>query len=139
MRAKGMISVLAGLGIATAGLVYVPAAQAVAAGLRHRTNNSVSKLLTCVTLEGVLEHEEALQEIADDNGGNRAAGTSGYDASVDYVERRLERAGYRVTRQEFEFFDFRELGSSVLQQTAPSAGDLRRGHRLRGHRPLGPG
>ena len=120
MRAKEMISVLAGLGIATAGLVYVPAAQAAPQGCDSRTNNSVSKLLTCVTLEGVLEHEEALQEIADDNDGNRAAGTSGYDASVDYVERRLERAGYRVTRQEFEFFDFRELGPSVLQQTAPT-------------------
>ena len=120
MRAKGIVSVLAGLGIATAGLVYVPAAQAVPNGCDSRTNNSVGKLLTCVTLDGVLEHEEALQQIADENDGNRAAGTSGYDASVDYVERRLERAGYRVSRQEFEFFDFRELGSSVLQQIAPT-------------------
>ena len=87
MRAKGIVSVLAGLGIATAGLVYVPAAQAAPKGCDSRTNNSVSKLLTCVTLEGVLEHEEALQEIADENDGNRASGTSGYDASVDYVER----------------------------------------------------
>jgi Zn-dependent M28 family amino/carboxypeptidase len=120
MRASGIVSVLSGLGIAAAGLVLVPTAQATPQGCDSRTNNSVKKLLTCVTLEGVLEHEEAFQEIADENDGNRAAGTSGYDASVDYVERRLERAGYRVTRQEFEFFDFRELGPSVLQQIAPT-------------------
>ena len=98
----------------------MPVAQAAPQGCDNRTNNSVSKLLTCVTLEGVLEHEEALQEIADENDGNRAAGTSGYDASVDYVEERLERAGYRVTRQEFEFFDFRELG--LLGPAADRAG-----------------
>lgn len=103
------------------GLVFVPTAQSAPPGCDSRTNNSVSKLLNCVTLDGVLEHEEALQEIADENDGNRAAGTSGYDASVDYVERRMERAGYTVTRQSFTFFDFRELGSSVLQQIAPSA------------------
>ena len=121
MRAKGIVSVLAGLGIATAGLVYVPAAQAEPQGCNSRTNNSVSKLLTCVTLDGVLEHEEAFQEIADENGGNRASGQPGYDASLDYVEQRMERAGYVVSRQEFGFFNFEDLGGSVLEQTAPGS------------------
>ena len=48
---------------------------------------------------GVLEHEEALQQIADDNDGNRASGTSGYDASVDYVERAAGAGRLLVTRQ----------------------------------------
>ncbi|MEC5191722.1 hypothetical protein RCH17_002220, partial [Arthrobacter sp. MP_M7] len=34
-------------------------------------------------------HLEALQRIADDNGGNRASGTSGYEASGRYVEEQL--------------------------------------------------
>ena len=46
------------------------------------------KLLECVTLDGVLAHEQAFQDIADDNGGTRASGTPGYDASVDYVDER---------------------------------------------------
>jgi Zn-dependent M28 family amino/carboxypeptidase len=39
----------------------------------------------------------ALEQIADEHGGNRAVGTSGYDASVAYVQGELERAGYQVT------------------------------------------
>ena len=41
------------------------------------------------------------QRIANQNGGTRASGTSGYDASAAYVKRRLEAAGYQVTEQEF--------------------------------------
>ena len=67
-----------------------------------RTNNTYDKLLECVTLRGVREHQEAFQEIADENDdpfypGTRAAGTEGYDDSVRYVAGLLRRAGYRVT------------------------------------------
>jgi aminopeptidase S len=41
------------------------------------------------------------QRIADDNGGNRASGSSGFDASLAYVADRLEVAGYRVQRHSF--------------------------------------
>jgi Zn-dependent M28 family amino/carboxypeptidase len=68
-----------------------------------RTNNTYQKLLECVTLEGVREHQAALQAIADANGGTRAAATPGYDASVDYVAETLEAAGWTV---EFHQFDF---------------------------------
>ena len=87
----------------------------------NRTSNSVRKLLECVTLQGVLEHEEALQEIADNNGGNRASGSGGYNDSLDYVEDRLGAAGYSTSRQEFEFNKFNDLGGSVLQQVAPNS------------------
>ena len=40
-------------------------------------NNTVKKLTKAVTAEGVLGHLDALQEIADRNGGNRAAGLPG--------------------------------------------------------------
>src|SRR6185503_15132378 len=52
------------------------------------------------------EHLAALQHIADLGGGNRAAGTPGYDQSADYVAARLEDAGWRVTRQEVPFTYF---------------------------------
>ncbi len=45
----------------------------------------------------IARHLDALQEIADANGGERAAGTSGYEASVDYVAEQLEEMGYEVT------------------------------------------
>ncbi|GAA4511036.1 MULTISPECIES: M28 family metallopeptidase [Nonomuraea] len=51
----------------------------------------------------VSKHLKAFQAIADANGGNRAAGTSGYDASRDYVADKLRKAGYKVTLQPIDF------------------------------------
>ena len=84
-----------------------------------RPNNNFTKLLECMTVEGVREHQAALQEIADDNNGTRASGTDGYDESVDYAVEVLEDAGYTVTRQSFDFVRFEVLSPSLLQQTAP--------------------
>ncbi len=64
-------------------------AQTVVAGpesCESRVNNTHAKLLECVTLEGVREHQAALQAIADANNGIRTSGTSGYDQSAAYVE-----------------------------------------------------
>ena len=72
-------------------------------GCENRTNNTYDKLLGCVTLEGVRAHQAALQAIADANGGTRAAGTAGYDASVDYVVETLEAAGWSVSKNFFNF------------------------------------
>ncbi|MCS5721267.1 M20/M25/M40 family metallo-hydrolase [Herbiconiux sp. CPCC 203407] len=55
-----------------------------------------------VTVEGVYAHLEALQAIADANDGNRAIGTSGYEASGAYIEEVLTAAGYSPVRQEFQ-------------------------------------
>ncbi|WPO84911.1 M20/M25/M40 family metallo-hydrolase [Herbiconiux sp. KACC 21604] len=55
-----------------------------------------------VTVAGVMGHLEALQQIADDNDGNRAIGTSGYEASGQYIEQVLSAAGYTPERQEFQ-------------------------------------
>src|SRR5687768_11436438 len=46
-------------------------------------------LREAVTVADIRVHLEALQAIADAHGGNRATGTSGFDASVAYVEDRL--------------------------------------------------
>ena len=82
----------------------------------NRNNNTHAKLLECVTLEGVREHQAALQAIADANGGTRAAGTPGYDASLAYVKARMEAAGYNVTLNAFPFV---YVALPTLQQLAP--------------------
>ena len=64
-----------------------------------------------VTVEGIREHQLALQEIADANGGNRAVGTPGYDASVEYIVDRAEAAGYDVTLDEFTYVEAFSEGS----------------------------
>jgi Zn-dependent M28 family amino/carboxypeptidase len=81
-------------------------------------NNTVKKLTKAVTPEGVLDHLEAFQDVADDNGGNRASGLPGYAASVDYVVEQLEGAGYDPEVQEFTFDYFEE--NSVLDRLAPN-------------------
>ena len=48
-------------------------------------------------------HLIAFQRIADRNGGNRAANTPGYDASVDYVAGKLTAAGFLVSTPEFTY------------------------------------
>jgi Zn-dependent M28 family amino/carboxypeptidase len=82
---------------------------------------NTKKLRDGVTVNGILQHERAFQAIANANGGTRASGTPGYEASLQYVKGRLQKAGYRVKEQEFTFPFFRELAPAVLEQTAPTA------------------
>ncbi len=73
-----------------------------------------------ITPEGVARHLEALQEIADRHRGNRAAGTSGYEASLAYVEGQLAGAGYRTRRQQFSY-ERPDFTRASLRRTAPVA------------------
>ena len=66
-----------------------------------------------ITRAELKENLAALQDIADRNGGTRAAGTPGYDQSADYVAARLKDAGWTVTRQPVPFTFF-ELHSASL-------------------------
>ena len=73
------------------------------------------------------------QRIANQNGGTRASGTPGYDASAQYVARRLRRAGYKVRVQEFDFPFFENLAPGTLDQISPTPTDYESGdpHLLR--------
>ena len=117
---------LAALGAAaalTTALLPAQAASAAPGGLAcdSRANNTYQKLLDCVTVEGVQEHLEALQKIADNSTdpvypGTRAAGTDGYADSVEYVAGLLREAGYEVTLDPVEItFNF----PAVLRQLTP--------------------
>ena len=101
--------------------------------------------MQCVDADDVFEHLNALQDIADANGGTRASGTPGYDASADYVANLLEDAGFTVERQVFSFSLYTENSSSltvdgdaIATQTMSYSGsgtiDRRQRHR-RGSRP----
>jgi Zn-dependent M28 family amino/carboxypeptidase len=65
-------------------------------------------------------HQQQLQNIADANGDTRASGTPGFDSSADYVARVLDRAGLKVTRQQFDFPFFQELSDAEFEQISPT-------------------
>ena len=121
-RVLGQVRTFALVTLAVTGVVLLPGTAAAApaqAGCDARTNNTYDKLLECVRVDGVREHQAALQAIADANGGNRFSGFAGYNASVDYVVDTLEAAGYDPEVQAFDYLAFEVVGPSALQQTAP--------------------
>jgi Zn-dependent M28 family amino/carboxypeptidase len=99
---------------------------------RLQPNIRRTALAACVLLTGVgsahtdvglpatgvqtdpFRHVQALQDIATANGGNRAAGTPGYDRSAEYVADQLRGAGYNVRVEEFTFPFFEERSPPVL-------------------------
>ena len=75
-----------------------------------------------VTLDGIREHQAAFQSFADaSDGKNRLSGTSGFDASAQYVYDRMAAAGYDVSFQEFTFLLVSDRTPPVLQQVSPTA------------------
>ena len=84
---------------------------------------NTSKFRKDVTVGGIMAHERALQSIANANGGTRASGTPGFDASAKYVSGRLKKAGYKVKQQTFDFHFFQDLAEPALSQVSPAAKD----------------
>ena len=93
----------------------------VSVGLPANADNGTdtSSLRDAVSAAAIIDHLEQLQLIADQNDGNRAAGTSGYEASAVYVEQQLAAAGYTTSRQEFSYEQF-VVTSSAFERIAPS-------------------
>jgi Zn-dependent M28 family amino/carboxypeptidase len=67
-------------------------------------------------LKNLLRHLEHLQRASDRNGGTRASGLPGYDASVDYVVEKLTEVGYTPVVQEF-LFEYTEENSELERIT----------------------
>jgi Zn-dependent M28 family amino/carboxypeptidase len=67
-----------------------------------------------VTADAMYPHLRKLQEIADANGGSRAEGTPGFDASVDYVVKALKDKGFDVQTPEFDRLERTEGGNPTL-------------------------
>ena len=92
---------------ATALLLLAPAALAI-------DDVNTQKLRKEMTPGGVLDHMRSLQRIANRNAGTRAATTPGYEASVEFVQRRLTRAGYKVKLDPFDFYEWTQNGPATL-------------------------
>ena len=75
---------------------------------------TAEQVARAVTAEGLHAHLIALQRIADENGGTRASGTPGYDASVEYVVEQLRQAGYEPHLQPVRYTDSHELAPPEL-------------------------
>jgi Zn-dependent M28 family amino/carboxypeptidase len=84
------------------------------------TPGQAAKLRNAITVQGMMAHEQALQNIASANGNTRASGTPGYKASVDYVVAKLEDAGYDPVVQPFDFPFFQELATPVFERVSPN-------------------
>lgn len=67
-------------------------------------------------------HLAALQRIADHNGGERAAGTPGYAASVEYVVGVLRRARWRVRVERVPMAGWRERSPASLSLNGVALG-----------------
>ena len=89
--------------LALAASVAVSAAPVAFADDDDDDRGSTRGLRKAVTTKGINEHLKAFQFHGDLNGGNRAGGSPGYEASANYVTARLQRKGYTVTNDFFEF------------------------------------
>ena len=103
-------------------------------------------LAESIEIDALTGHLTALQDIADAHDGNRAAGTGGYDASVDYVADQLTDAGFDVQTPEFSYdsYDVRaeqvsvdgnDVPASVVQFSPSTPADGVRGRVLALHGP----
>ena len=79
-----------------------PAAASYAKSVREKTS-----------VDAMYGHLQRLQQIADANGGNRAVGTSGYEASVEYIANTLRDRGFDVQTLEFGFPQFQSEEPSL--------------------------
>lgn len=67
---------------------------------------------------GIKAHLKKLQQIANQNGGNRATATPGHEASADYVVSKLNATGYyNVSSQPFVATVWEELAAPTLSAT----------------------
>ncbi len=65
-----------------------------------------ARLAATASGDRAFTHLQRLQAIAEENGGNRALGTPGYDASVEFVAGTLRDAGFTVDTPTFDVRSF---------------------------------
>ena len=68
-----------------------------------------------ISVDGLMDHVRAIDVIGSEHDGTRAAGTPGYDASVDYVVEQLESAGLTLERQRFTIPYFEQISPATIE------------------------
>ncbi|QNE76057.1 M20/M25/M40 family metallo-hydrolase [Streptomyces finlayi] len=81
------------------------------------------KLVQRSTADDAYRHLQQFQAIADSADGHRAAGSLGHDASAAYVYRLLQKAGYDVSYESFDFM-FTETLAEKLSVVSPTPRDI---------------
>ncbi|MCD0486013.1 M28 family metallopeptidase [Streptacidiphilus sp. ASG 303] len=81
------------------------------------------KLVRKSSAEDARRHLEAFQRFADADGGTRVAGSEGHRQSAEYVADLLRRAGYEVTRNEFDY-PFTQTLAQKLATVSPQRRDI---------------
>lgn len=116
----------------------VVVATAIVGGCGHESDSQTSApdyakdVSSRISIDATMAHLQRLQDIADANGGNRAAGTPGFEQSVQYVADTLRDKGFDVSTPAFELNLFRPVRASltvggkpiqaaVMQYSQPSA------------------
>jgi hypothetical protein len=108
--------------VSLAAAIALVAVHQVPAGAVPIEETYANLLVKKVSGPNVQKHMVALQAIADANGGTRAAGTAGYDASRDYVAGKLRAAGFSVTLDPINLVEaWVENSPPVLDQLSPTA------------------
>ncbi len=116
------VKILAALSCAVVGLSFGGNAVAGSSSCESRNSNTPGKLLECVNVAGVREHQAQFQSFADAINGNRASGLgpgSAYELSANYIAGVMEAAGYDVNIQPFDFPFFEEHSIAEFEQISP--------------------
>ena len=113
-------------GAVAVGLLATPSASAItSAQCDARANDTPSKLIECIQTADLWNHMKAFQKIANQNPGpdghpSRNSGEPGYKASVDYVARLMQQAGYDVTIQPYKFLYYAYIGVPTFTEVSPT-------------------
>ena len=113
--------------ILTGALVAASPALARQQGAKGPQTVNTTKLTKAVTVNGILQHERALQGIANDNDGTRASGP-GLRRLGRLRGQRLRKAGYKVHARSSTFPFFRNIAPGTLSTAHPRREELRDRH-----------
>jgi len=88
------------------------------------SDDLAEQLVKEVETKNLMDHLRAFQQVAEDSGNyDRAGGTSGYDASLEYIKAELDAVGYDTTVQPFPFAYTEELKES-FREISPNPRDI---------------
>jgi len=112
--------------IAFTGIAPLGANAAAAVDCTAQVNDTVGKLIPCITQADLMAHLQKFQDIADANPGpdghaSRNSGEPGYKASADYVAAKMQAAGYNVTIQTYTFPYFAFTAKPTFSEVSPTA------------------
>ena len=115
----------AALAVVAGALFAAPAAHAAAPAAGSPSDPAAKKFVDAISVDKMVRHQQALQDIADANGGTREVFSQGYRDSVEYVKNTLTAAGYEPKINMFNFPFWKETAPPALslqQREAVHAG-----------------